>query len=187
MTGNPYVLTPLAIARAVRELGDVFTWTFDVPGGFAFRPGQFNMLYVHGVGEVPISISGDPAHPELDGTHRIEYVMDNTDPALFGWEIDILHNFSGRVRFLNATTHEPDISVWGLAQAQNRRVTGWHIKDGFRNTAQITLRAPVDQAGLFQKLFEHADKIAAQESPGEDDATVIEASLRDMGAGASAH
>jgi len=57
----------------------------------------------------------------------------------------------------------------------------------FRNTAQITLRAPVDQAGLFQKLFEHADKIAAQESPGEDDATVIEASLRDMGAGASAH
>jgi len=65
MTGNPYLLTPLAIARAVRELGDVFTWTFDVPGGFAFQPGQFNMLYVHGVGEVPISISGDPAHPEL--------------------------------------------------------------------------------------------------------------------------
>ena len=29
----------------------------------AFKPGQFNMLYVFGVGEVPISVSGDPAQP----------------------------------------------------------------------------------------------------------------------------
>ncbi len=78
----------------------------------------------------------DPAHPELNTVHRIEWVMDNTDPVLFGWEIDILHNWSGRVRFLSATTHQPDISVWELAQAQKRRVMGWHIKDGFRNTAQ---------------------------------------------------
>jgi sugar phosphate isomerase/epimerase len=78
----------------------------------------------------------DPAHPELNTMHRIEFVMRHTNPALFGWEIDILHNFSGRVRFLNAVTHEPDISVWGLAQAESRRVLGWHIKDGFRNTAQ---------------------------------------------------
>ena len=28
---------------------------------FEFKPGQFTMLYVYGVGEVPISISGDPA------------------------------------------------------------------------------------------------------------------------------
>ena len=78
----------------------------------------------------------DTAHPELDAVHRIQWVMENTDPALFGWQIDVLHNWSGRVRFLNATTHEPDISVWALAQAERRRVMGWHIKDGFRNTAQ---------------------------------------------------
>jgi NAD(P)H-flavin reductase len=53
----------MRIARAVRDLADVFTFTFDVPAGFPFRPGQFNMMYVHGVGEVPISISGDPADP----------------------------------------------------------------------------------------------------------------------------
>jgi NAD(P)H-flavin reductase len=64
MTADPYLPTPLVIASAVRELPDVFTWTFDVPAGFAFSPGQFNMLYVHGLGEVPISISGDPAQPE---------------------------------------------------------------------------------------------------------------------------
>jgi Xylose isomerase-like TIM barrel len=78
----------------------------------------------------------DPAHPELDTVHRIQWVMENTNPALFGWEIDVLHNWSGRVRFLSATTHQPDISVWALAQAEQRRVMGWHIKDGFRNTAQ---------------------------------------------------
>ena len=61
----------------------------------------------------------------------------------------------------------------------------WDMR--FRSTPQITLRAPVDQAGLFQKLFEHADKIAAQEPPSQSDASVIEASLRDMGAGTPPH
>lgn len=63
MAPSPYLPVAMPIARAVRELPDVFTWTFDVPGGFAFLPGQFNMLYAHGVGEVPISISGDPGTP----------------------------------------------------------------------------------------------------------------------------
>src|SRR3954469_3619952 len=91
---------------------------------YFYHPEQDNYRYFN-----------DPAHPELNLTHRIQYVMANTNPALFGWEIDILHNFSGRLRFLNPSTHKPDISVWDLAQAQNRRVWGWHIKDGFRNTA----------------------------------------------------
>ena len=45
------------------------TWTFEFESksghdGFFFEPGQFNMVYGFGVGEVPISISGDPAKPE---------------------------------------------------------------------------------------------------------------------------
>ena len=42
---------------------------FDV-GEFRFAPGQFNMLYVFGVGEVAISISGDPARPERARAHH---------------------------------------------------------------------------------------------------------------------
>lgn len=42
-------------------------WTLDIEleqaDGLAFLPGQFNMLSVFGVGEVPISLSGDPAEP----------------------------------------------------------------------------------------------------------------------------
>jgi len=30
----------------------------------AFEPGQFTMLYAFGVGEAPISVSGDPGHPD---------------------------------------------------------------------------------------------------------------------------
>jgi NAD(P)H-flavin reductase len=42
-------------------------WTLDIEVQEiepAFAPGQFNMLTVFGVGEVPISLSGDPASPD---------------------------------------------------------------------------------------------------------------------------
>lgn len=57
---------PFRIKRRTQELADTFTIELEpVSGGqpFAFLPGQFNMLYAFGVGEVPISISGDPADP----------------------------------------------------------------------------------------------------------------------------
>ncbi len=59
---DPMMPHPFRIERVRRELSDTFTMEM-VPqsgGGFRFRPGQFNMLYVFGVGEIPISISGDP-------------------------------------------------------------------------------------------------------------------------------
>lgn len=46
---------------------DTFTVTLIPQNGvdtFSFAAGQFNMMYVFGVGEVPISISGDPAKPK---------------------------------------------------------------------------------------------------------------------------
>jgi NAD(P)H-flavin reductase len=68
---NVYLPEPVTITEVARELDDVFTWTLSPRAPFAFRPGQFNMLYAHGVGEVPISISGDPAAPgELVHTIR---------------------------------------------------------------------------------------------------------------------
>ncbi len=49
-----------------RETHDTFTVGL-VPAsgrrGVRFAPGQFNMLYAFGAGEVPISISGDPTSP----------------------------------------------------------------------------------------------------------------------------
>lgn len=63
----PMVPQPFRVVAYRRELRDTFTLTLQPaagPAAFPFLPGQFNMLYQLGVGEVPISISGDPAHPE---------------------------------------------------------------------------------------------------------------------------
>ena len=49
------------VKKRVRDLSDVWTLTIEMDEPFAFGPGQFNMLYVFGTGEVPISISGNPA------------------------------------------------------------------------------------------------------------------------------
>jgi hypothetical protein len=56
----------------------------------------------------------------------------------------------------------------------------WHQL--FAAHPQITLRAPVDQAALFQKLFEYADQLAAGERPAVPADEVIRQSLLDMGA-----
>ena len=57
------VPAPWRVTAARRESADTVTLELEPPAeeDFAFRPGQFNMLGAFGVGEVPISISGDPA------------------------------------------------------------------------------------------------------------------------------
>jgi len=52
------------VQRVRREIPDTFTLELEPGEGVEIPPfasGQFNMLYVFGVGEIPISISGDPA------------------------------------------------------------------------------------------------------------------------------
>ena len=51
---------PFAVARARKESADVATIELTPSAPFAFDPGQFNMLYAFGLGEVAISLSGDP-------------------------------------------------------------------------------------------------------------------------------
>jgi NAD(P)H-flavin reductase len=50
------------VLSAREETDDTATLELEAEDGeeLAFRPGQYTMLYVFGVGEVPISISGDP-------------------------------------------------------------------------------------------------------------------------------
>jgi NAD(P)H-flavin reductase len=62
MTVDPMLTRPFRVEKVRKELSDTFTMDLvpEAGGDFRFAPGQFNMLYVFGVGEVPISISGDP-------------------------------------------------------------------------------------------------------------------------------
>jgi NAD(P)H-flavin reductase len=61
---DPMLPRRYLVQRRRRELAGTFTLDLeplDDPTVPTFAPGQFNMLYVFGVGEIPISISGDPA------------------------------------------------------------------------------------------------------------------------------
>ncbi|MEE8358122.1 MAG: FAD/NAD(P)-binding protein [Candidatus Hydrothermarchaeales archaeon] len=62
-TSNPMVPSLFRIRKRWKETSDTFTLILESADGqneFSFLPGQFNMLYPFGHGEVPISISGDP-------------------------------------------------------------------------------------------------------------------------------
>lgn len=67
---------PFVVQRVRRETADTVTIELTPlapDGGFTFRAGQFTMLYRFGIGEVPISISGDPTHP-LPLVHTVRAV-----------------------------------------------------------------------------------------------------------------
>lgn len=64
-TAHPAPMVPsvVRVQSVRRETHDTFTLALEPPhAGYVSRPGQFNMLYVFGIGEVPISVSGDLAN-----------------------------------------------------------------------------------------------------------------------------
>jgi len=67
---NPYLIHPATIVDKIRESDTIHTYRLridneDVRRRYRFLAGQFNMLYMFGVGEVAISIVSDPDEPEL--------------------------------------------------------------------------------------------------------------------------
>jgi NAD(P)H-flavin reductase len=61
---DPMLPQMYSVRQVVKETADTFTLALEPSNGAGadqFRPGQFSMLWVFGVGELPISICGDPA------------------------------------------------------------------------------------------------------------------------------
>jgi NAD(P)H-flavin reductase len=71
---DPALPIPYRVASTEPETRDAVSLRLEPVGGALapFRPGQFTMLYRHGVGEIAISVSGDPAagHGSLTQTIR---------------------------------------------------------------------------------------------------------------------
>ena len=66
-SADPMHPRPFRVLDIWKELSDTFSMSL-VPedgGPVVFEPGQFNMLYAFGVGEVPISVSGDPTNRSI--------------------------------------------------------------------------------------------------------------------------
>jgi NAD(P)H-flavin reductase len=72
---DPMLPVDHRIQRVTQETDDTFTLELmpvSPKGKGSFAPGQFNMVYVFGVGEVPISISSDPSRaPAIQHTTRV--------------------------------------------------------------------------------------------------------------------
>jgi sulfhydrogenase subunit gamma (sulfur reductase) len=73
---NPYHIHQATIVEKIQEAEDIHTYRLrlndeEARRNFRFTAGQFNMVYLFGVGEVAISIVSDPDEPErLDHTIR---------------------------------------------------------------------------------------------------------------------
>lgn len=74
VTTDPMLPQPYSVREVAKETPDTFTLSLEPENalsGTLFQPGQFSMLWVFGIGELPISISGDPAlHDRLVYTVR---------------------------------------------------------------------------------------------------------------------
>ena len=75
---NPYVPWEAEIVERLQESDTIFTLRLrltdpKIQRSFRFKPGQFNMVYLFGVGEVAISIVSDPED---------EYLLDHTIRAV---------------------------------------------------------------------------------------------------------
>ena len=74
---NPYLIHSATIVEKIREAEGIDTYRLrfvdeHVRRSFRFQAGQFNMVYLFGVGEIAISIVSDPDEPEfLDHTIRV--------------------------------------------------------------------------------------------------------------------
>lgn len=74
---NPYLIKSATIVDKIREAENIDTYRLrfvdeQVRRDYRFAAGQFNMVYLFGVGEVAISIVSDPDEPDfLDHTIRV--------------------------------------------------------------------------------------------------------------------
>ncbi|CAG1772074.1 partial Anaerobic sulfite reductase subunit B, partial [uncultured bacterium] len=149
---DPMTPTPVMVRKALWENDDTFTLTLDcAPLGerYRFLPGQFNMVYVYGVGEAAVSSSSDPARPgTLDHTiHRVGLVTTALAQKKRGDLIGIRGPFGSSWPIEVARGKDVCIASGGLGLAPLRPVIYAMLKDRDAYGRVIVLyggRSPLD-------------------------------------------
>ena len=77
---------PFVVTRRERETADTWTLELEPSNGepLPVEPGQFTMLYAFGIGEVPISVSGDPEGPLVHTVRAVGAVTEAICAAELG-------------------------------------------------------------------------------------------------------
>ncbi len=152
--------SPHQVVGVRRENHDTFTLTLKPESGNAplvFKPGQFNMLYVHGVGEAPISISGDPSQTArlMHTTRAVGAVTQAMGKLRRGDTLGLRGPFGTHWPLEAARGRDLVIVAGGIGLAPLRPVLchifGRHRSDFGRVTVLYGARSPNDL--LFAKEF----------------------------------
>ena len=159
MLVEPMVPRPFRVTGRRRELSDTFTLELEAEDSrpFAFLPGQFNMLYVFGAGESPISISGDPSlNGRLVHTVRaVGTVTDRLERLRKGDAVGVRGPFGSSWPVDKARGHDVVIVAGGIGLAPLRPAI-LHILDNRHDYGRVVVlygtRTPTDI--LFQKQLE---------------------------------
>ena len=112
VANDPMLPEPHRVRQLIKETPDTFTLTLESSGAAGespFRPGQFSMLWVFGVGELPISISGDPAERD-----RLVYTVRSVGNAT--------HALVGRKAGDSVGVRGPFGTGWPVEAARGRDV-----------------------------------------------------------------
>ncbi|MBW1917381.1 MAG: FAD/NAD(P)-binding protein [Deltaproteobacteria bacterium] len=122
---NPMQPQLFQIRRVRKETRDTFTLALQPTSGtapFCFLPGQFNMLYAFGVGEVPISISGNPADPQtlVHTIRAVGTVTRSIQQLKPGGILGVRGPFGTHWPVVEATGYDMVIVVGGLGLAPLR-------------------------------------------------------------------
>jgi sugar phosphate isomerase/epimerase len=111
-----------AACENYNRMGQLFYDTYGIK--CYLHPEQNNWQFIN-----------DPAHPEVQQTHRIDFWVANTDPRYVYIEPDIYHMYNARGRFPNA-----DGSLWdpiSYLQKNWKRLVAWHVKDAVRAATPV--------------------------------------------------
>ena len=119
---NPNQIGWKEAARRANIVGDILK---SQGLKYYFHPEQ-NTFRLFDVGQVDGTTN-------VENMHLIQWFTANTDPFKVFFELDILHSYSGRLRFPSRVTGQPDFDVWAWVAAQPKRFLAYHIKDGNKN------------------------------------------------------
>jgi NAD(P)H-flavin reductase len=162
MPVTPHSMTPRAfrLRRLTAETHDTFTMQIEPVSdldSFPFAAGQFNMLYAFGIGEVPISISGDPSSvgPLVHTIRAVGKVTAALRRLKRGSVIGVRGPFGNSWPVTTAMGHDVVIVAGGIGLAPLRPAL-YHLLKHREDYGRITLlygtRTPQDL--LFVKELE---------------------------------
>jgi NAD(P)H-flavin reductase len=120
----PMLPRAFRVLRRRKDTYDTFTLELGAANGeptFSFAPGQFNMLYAFGVGEIPISICSDPESTSLVHTVRAVGAVSRALGKLrAGDTVGVRGPFGSKWPIDRATGHDVVVIAGGIGLAPLR-------------------------------------------------------------------